>query len=242
MLLACPYPQRSEEIKAFIRKHHYTHRCPGVYQLAHVIENHRHKICAAMLWGKAPYASIVQAFLHAPERYQSHLIFQQRMIGKGISRQELHELMRFALTDLECRDYWWALTYTDPTASTIAGTLISSPGYTGETYFKTNWQYLGMTAANRHITGYIIDGQFQHCRRGAVTYTLSNIHDHFPNAKVIRVIREGAKQRWTYLFARTEQERAQRILLMKYRIQSYEPYHQPRLLFSPFLAPLWIVR
>ena len=75
-----------------------------------------------------------------------------------------------------------------------------------------------------------MDGRVFHCRQNRVTLNLTNIRERFPNACDIRVVPSNPKDRWAEVLAHTEQQRTERLLLMKYHPLAWEPITQPRLL------------
>jgi hypothetical protein len=228
-MLTLPFPERSAEIKRFVRKHHYTRRCPGVWTVAYAITNSNDKIQAVLMYGPAPYPSVARAFCRRAADEPRH-IWQHRMVGRGISEGQLDHLIEYANADLAKRGYWWVHTLTDPVEKVVTGGLLrlETRGFTGEVYHRTGATFLG-GAGSRRIEGYLIDGKPVHIRQGAVTLSLSNVRDMFPDARSIRVIRGNAKQRWAYVLGNSR-ERAERTLLMKYQPQAWEPIRQPRLL------------
>jgi hypothetical protein len=152
------------------------------------------------------------------------------MVGAGISRQQLDELLQFAAADLAARGFWWSLTLTDPTSRAIDALIpLTSPGYTGAVYARNGWHYLGNTNGRHKLEGFVVDGQPVHIRQGAVTLTLSNVREHYPEARTIRALYGGVKSRWVYIFG-DDLERAERVLLMRYRVQAVNAQTQPRLL------------
>lgn len=227
-MLVLSYDRRAEVI-TFVKKHHYTRRAPGVWTVAYGVENKRGKLQAVIMYGPPPYPSIARAFCrdvaHAPR-----LIWQTRMVGAGISRQQLDDLLAFAAHDLAERGYWWQTTLTDPTSRTIDGALmtLTQKGYTGDVYTRNEWLYLGTANSRRKLEGFLIDGRPLHIRQGAITLTLANVRQHYPDARTIRPLHGGVKSRWAYVFG-NEAERAERILLMRYHVQPIEVLTQPRL-------------
>jgi len=228
-LIILPYPRRRAEIITFVKKHHYTRRSPGVWTVAYGIENKRGLLQAVIMCGPPPYPSIARAFCRDP-LHTPHLIWQTRMVGAGVTRAQLNDLLLFAAHDLTERGYWWQTTLTDPTSRCVDGALLrlTQRGYTGEVYARNGWHYLGVSGG-KNLQGFLIDGTSIHIRQGKTTLTFSNVRDHYPDAKVIRPLHGGAKSRWAQVFG-NEQERAQRVLLMKYHVQPPELMTQPRLL------------
>lgn len=228
-MLKLTYPERVNEIKRFVRKHHYTRRCPGVWTRAYAIANAQNRIQAVLMYGPAPYPTVARAFCRRTEDQPQH-IWQHRMVAAGISAKELDALIDFAHLDLLNRGYWWVHTLTDPVEKVINGGLLrlETKGYTGDVYHRTGALYLGTSGTTR-IEAYLIDGHPVHVRQGAITLTLTNVHTVYPEAKSIRVIRGNVKHRWAYILAHNERERADRVLLMKYHQQEWEPLRQPRL-------------
>jgi hypothetical protein len=82
------YPARRDEIIRFVKKHHSTRRCPGVWSVAYALENERGRLQAATLYGPPPYPSVARAFVRDPTHIQ-HLAWQARMVGAGISAAQL---------------------------------------------------------------------------------------------------------------------------------------------------------
>jgi len=224
-----PYPQRRDEIRRFVDKHHYTRRSPAVWTVAYGLSNSADKLQAVAMYGPPPYPTIARAFVRCPE-HAPRLIWQTRMVGAGISSADLDDLMTFARNDLLLRGFWWVLTLTDPTSSVVDNALLKllQPGYTGDVYRRNDWLYLG-TAGERKLQGFVIDGTMVHIRQNRITLTLSNIRQHYPEAKSVRAIYGSVKQRWVDVLG-SSRERAERILLMKYHVQEYQMLRQPRLL------------
>lgn len=239
MMLELPYTQYRAEIIRFVKKHHYTHRCAGVWSHAYGILNETGKLQAVVIYGPAPYPSVARSFVRDHAHLGKH-IWQSRMVGAGISAQQLDALIAFANADLLAKGYWWVHTLTDPTEYVIdAPFSLFSKGYTGEVYSRTGALYLG-TTKERKLSSFWVDSEHLHVRQGAITLTLSNIRHHYPDAKTIRAIYTNRKQRWAYVLAETSRERAERTLLMAYSVKPYEMLRQPRLL-QAFLESLRFV-
>jgi hypothetical protein len=229
MMIELPYTKYRAEIIRFVKKHHYTRRCTGVWSNAYGILNETGKLQAVVIYGPAPYPSVARSFVR-DHAHLGHHIWQSRMVGAGISAEQLDALITFAHADLRAKGYWWVHTLTDPTEYVIDATFsLFSKGFTGEVYSRTGALYLG-TTKERKLSSFMIDGEHLHVRQGAKTLTLSNIRNHYPEAKSIRAIYTNQKQRWAYVLADTPRERAERILLMAYQVKPYEMLHQPRLL------------
>lgn len=231
-MITLPYPQRRGEIIKFVKKHHYSRRCPGVYSVAYAIENSRGAIQAVAVYGPPPYPNIARAFVRCPE-HTPKVTWQTRLVGAGITGDDLDQLLSYANADLLTRGFWWVTTLTDPVSKVIDGALMKllMKGYAGEVYQRNHWLYLGTSGAKK-LEGFVIDGQPVHVRQGATTLTLANVRDHFPRASNIRTIYGNQKQRWASILAATDREYADRLLLMKYRVQPYEQVIQPRLLWN----------
>jgi hypothetical protein len=232
-LITLPYPQRKADIIRFVKRHHYSRRCPGVWSSAYAIERNG-KLVGVTVYGPAPYPSVAKAFCRRAEDIPRHA-WQARMVGAGISARELDELIAFGHHDLRERGYWWIHTLTDPKASVIEGGLLRliCPGFTGEVYHRNAYRYLGW-AGRPCLSGFLIDGLPVHIRQGSVTLTHSNVESHYPQANSIRPLYTDAKQRWAYILADTPRQAAERVLLMAYHPQVWEPMHQPRLLIERF--------
>lgn len=238
MMIELPYPERKDDILRGTRKHHFSRSCSGVWQVAYCIVNDREKIQAAIIYGQAPYPSVSRAFCIRPEDIPKHM-WVQRMWGAGISRTQLDHLIACSHKCLAARGIWWIHTLTNPHAYVIDGPMrLRSGGYTGATYHRNDYLYLGW-AGRKALSGFLIDNRPVHKRQGKITLTLSNVHDHYPHARSIRPLHQQKKQRWAYIIASTPQERQQRLLLMKYRQQLYEPLRQPRLLAELFPPMSW---
>jgi hypothetical protein len=227
--VALPFPERRQEIMSFVKRHHYTRRCPGVWQVAYAIQNQGGGIQAVVVYGPPPYPSVARAFCRRAED-TGRVAWQARMVGAGITAAQLDELIRFANRDLQGRGLWWVLTLTDPRAHVIDKGLLKylNPGYTGEVYHRNGFLYLGI-AGGRGRAGWLIDGRMVHIRQGSRTLSRRNIHQLYPKARSVREVLGEAKQRWVYVLGTTS-ERAQRILLMRYHVRAWEPQRQPRLL------------
>lgn len=238
-VIIAKYPAHVEEIKKFIKKHHYSRCCPGVWSICYLLtDKYSNKIKAVNMFGPPPYPSIASAF--TVDAYHKHLAWQMRMVGQNTSIKELDWFIKFALQDLKERGFWWVLTLTDPNAWLIDGFInnkaINCKGFSGECYHRNQFLYLGKTkdtGKKGAIAGFILDNRtFLHTRQGAVTLTQSNIKDYYPNARNIRIVRAKAKDRWVYVLADSLLERSQRIALMKYRPLEWVGATQPRLFFS----------
>jgi len=218
----------------FVRKHHYTRRCPGVWSVAYALANAGGKLQAVAMYGPPPYPSIARAFCCDPDHVK-HLTWQTRMVGAGISSAALDELLAKANRSLTQRGFWWVLTLTDPRAHVIEGGVLRliSPGYTGEAYARNGFRYIGQSGRQQRL-GWLIDGQPVHCRQGPITLTQANVHQHYPQARSVRELHGGVKDRWVYVLGNTR-ERAERVLLMAYHVQDWRPITQPRL----FARTLW---
>lgn len=227
-MIVLPYPQRKVEIMAFVQKHHYNRRCPSVWTVAYGIQNAKGKLQAVLVYGPPPYPNIARAFCRRPAD-TGKLVWQTRMVGAGISAEQLNEAIQLANRDLLLRGYWWVLTLTDPIARVIESGLmkIVFRGFTGEVYHRNGFLFLGTTSGGR-VEGYVVDGKMHHNRQGGKTLTGGNIRQYFPAAHEIREIRSMPKNRWVYVLG-TPAERAQRVLLMKYHPQPWEIALQPRL-------------
>lgn len=237
-LLVLPYPGRKTEIIRFVKKHHYSRRCPHVWSMAYAIENNNGKIQAVAMYGPAPYPTVARAFVRNQEHVKHH-IWQSRMVSAGISSKEIDQLIYFANQQLLEQGYWWVHTLTNPTESLIeAGIKLICKGFTGDVYQRTGALYLG-TAGKKALSGFLIDGKPIHKRQGAITLSLSNVHEQFPDANNIRPLYGKPKQRWAYILARTDAEREHHLLLMQYRPQEYQSLHQPRLLVELFR--IWLL-
>jgi len=232
--LTLTFPQRRAEIIAFVRKHHYTRRCPGVWSVAYGLENDRGKLQAVAMYGPPPYPSIARAFCRDQDHVKQ-LTWQTRMVGAGISTAALDELLHVANTSLARRGFWWVLTLTDPLAHVIEGGVLRliSPGYTGAAYARNGFRYIGQSGRNQRL-GWLIDGVPVHCRQEPVTLTQANVREHYPEARSVRELHGGVKDRWVYVLGNTT-EAASRTLLMAYHVQDWRPITQPRL----FLRHLW---
>jgi hypothetical protein len=227
-LVELPYTRYKAEIIRFVKKHHYTRRCTSVWSHAYGILNEHGRIQAVAVYGPAPYPNVARAFVRDQAHTDKH-IWQSRMVGAGISADELNALIEFANTNLLAKGYWWVHTLTDPVSKVIDTPMnLFCKGYTGEVYHRTGALYLG-TSGSKRLTEFLVDGKPIHVRQGAITLTLSNIHTHYPNSH-IRPIYGNHKQRWAYVLANTPRERAERILLMAYHAQPYQPMRQPLLL------------
>ncbi len=153
------------------------------------------------------------------------------MIAAGIRSADLDALLDHAQADLLSRGYFWQYTLTEPQAWVVDGALVRllCPGFAGTTYHRNGWHYLGATKPSSKEL-FIVDGRPVHIRQNDHTLTNSNIHTYFPEAREIRPVMSRAKDRWAQVLARTETERAERELLMKYHPQPWMPATQPRLL------------
>jgi hypothetical protein len=239
-MLTLPFPERREEILKFVKHHHYSHRCPGVWSVAYAQLNRRGRIQAVLIYGPAPYPGVTRAFCRVPE-HARHVAWQARMIAAGISSTELDALLAFANANLLLRGYWWVYTLTEPQAWVVDGALVRllCPGFAGETYFRNGWHYLGATKpSSREL--FIVDGRPVHIRQNDHTLTESNIRAYFPDAREIRPVMSRAKDRWANVLATSEIERAERVLLMKFHPQPWTPATQPRLLCGPQAASMLV--
>ena len=221
--------ERRDEVRAFVRKHHYSRSCPGVWSVAYALENARGKLQAVLLYGEPPYPSVKAAFVRDPA-LRPRVAWQARMVAAGITVAELDALIGYANRDLERRGFWWVYTLTEPTAHVVESTLarIICPGFTGEVYHRNQFMFLGHTG-RAPLRAWRIDGVLKHPRQGPVTLTRANVHQHFPTARTCEPIYGHAKQRWAYVLG-DARERAQRVLLICFRPQPWEAAVQPRLL------------
>ncbi len=232
---ALRYPERKKEIRAFIDKHHYSHRSLAVWQYAYALTNRRGAICGVAVYGQPPYPSIKRAFCRRPED-EPRLIWQARMVAAGVSRSDLDGLLAFASEQLRDLGYWYLLTLTERKAWVIDNTVarLVCPGFSGATYARNGWLWLGTTQPS-HTELFVLDGhRVVHVRQNRITLTRSNIHQHFPEAHEIRAVPGAAKDRWAQVLAYTEQQYSERLLLMKYHPQPWEPVTQPRLFARRF--------
>jgi len=232
-LVALNHPEAKSEIMAFVRAHHYSRRSPGVWSCAHVQLNDRGRIQAVCLNRQATYPSVARRFVKC-QQYVSRLSWQARMIAKGISSEQLDALLHYSNQDLYERGFYWSYTMTDNNAWLIDGIRFKllSPGYTGEAYSRNGFLFLGFTEPSYSVATWLIDGDPVHPRQGSVTITRRNVHSLYPDAKSMRIVKMGVKARFAYVLAANERERAERILLMNFQPQPWEPLRQPRLLFG----------
>ena len=91
-MLTLPFPERREEILAFVKRHHYSRRCPGVWSVAYGLANRRGQLQAVLVYGPAPYPSVARAFVRDPV-YASRVAWQARMIAAGICSADLDALL-----------------------------------------------------------------------------------------------------------------------------------------------------
>lgn len=233
-LLTLPFPERKDEVLSFIKKFHYTRRAPSIYSIAYVVLNERGKIKAVSLHGTPPYPSIARRFVRREEDIP-RVSWQARMIAKGITSAELDSLIQYANEDLYQRGKWWSYTLLDETAWLIDDAIVKliNPGFSGKTYIRNGFHFLGRTSASSTTTLWIIDGKPIHARQGSRTLTHASIKTLYPNAEDIRAIKSTPKARFACVLAKTEQERAQRTLLMAFRPLEWQPARQPRLFFQP---------
>ena len=225
------YPQDREEIIRFVKRHHYSRRCPGVWQFVFSMKNEKGKIQAVLMYGPAPYPTVARAFVRDPNHIKHH-IWQSRMVGAGITSAELDNLIELANNYLYENDYWWVHTLTSYTESRIDTAMrLVCKGFTGHVYQRTDAKYLGL-AGRKALQGFLIDGHPVHKRKGAVNLTKKNIREYYPDAQDIRFIMGGKKQRWVYILAKTDAEYQYRRARMAYTIQEYQVLRQPLLLIQ----------
>ncbi len=160
-LVALSYPQRKDEVIAFVKKHHYSGRCPGVWKVSYAWLNDNDKIQAVAIYGPPPYPAIATHFTFPA--YVKKVAWQARMVGAGISAAQLDDLISFAGDDLYKRGFFWQLTMTDPTARMIdnLGTKLSSlvkKAFSGEVYQRNGWFYMG-TTKQKTIEAFLIDNK-----------------------------------------------------------------------------------
>ena len=99
-IVTLPYPQNRKEIADFVRRHHYSKRCPGVWKISYAIRNPKsQKIQAVLVYGPAPYPSMARSLVRGVEEYAGRVIWQARMVGAGIWAGELDELIAYANLD-----------------------------------------------------------------------------------------------------------------------------------------------
>ncbi|MEM9955257.1 MAG: hypothetical protein AAF846_26860 [Chloroflexota bacterium] len=225
------YPQNKEEIIRFVKRHHYSRRCPAVWSVAICLKNEKGKIQAVLMYGPSPYPTVERAFVRDPTHIKHH-IWQSRMVGAGITSAELDSLIERANNYLYENNYWWVHTLTQYTESRIDSAMrLVCKGFTGHVYQRTGASYLGL-AGRKALQGFLIDGRAIHKRQGAVTLSKANIRDYYPDAKSIRAIWGGKKQRWVYILAKTDAEYQYRRTWMAYTIQEYQVLRQPLLLIQ----------
>jgi hypothetical protein len=249
---------RREELKSFMRRHHYSKGCPAVYQVAYACLNAKGKIQGAAVYGPPPYANLYKSFLKNPpapdpeslarlKSYGQKIAWQMRMCAVGITSAQLDELLAYAAADLAQRGFWWQLTLTDPHERVIertalelarrAGDVLYQRGFTGKVYHRNQWLFLGWSgkgpeAKAGYLSGFIIDGKRINCRQGKRTLTMSNVREFYPAAQEIRIERAYPKQRWATILASGE-NRALAEQLMAFRPQPYIEAIQPKLFFWP---------
>jgi hypothetical protein len=80
------------------------------------------------------------------------------------------------------------------------------------------------------LKGYLIDGKYHHARQNRLNLSRKLIAELHPFAQSVREVRRTPKVRFAYVLANTELERAERVRLMRYRAQTWQPLIQPRLL------------
>jgi hypothetical protein len=228
-VLVLPYPQRKDEVLAFVRKHHGSRRSPSVWTFAYVLENGRGKIQSVLMYGPPPYPSVTRGFVRRPQD-APRLIWQARMVAAGVSADELDQALRFANRDLAARGFWWLLTLTEAKARAFDGLLARVDGraYTGQVYARNGYLFCGMAAGGK-LEGFIVDGVFRHIRQGRVTLSRSNVREHFREAREVRPVRSPDRARWVAVLGDAK-EQAVRVLLMKPHAQPWVSAMQPRLL------------
>ena len=230
-MIYLPYPQRRDDLIRAAKRHHYTRRCPGVWSHAFAITNSHDKIKAAIIIGPAPYPTVARAFCRRAEDIPHHA-WVSRMFSAGTSSQEIDALIHFSHKKLLELGYWWVHSLVNPYAYTITAPLrLQSKGFSGAVYDRHDYLYLGW-AGRKCTVGYLVDGIQFHIRQGRTTLTQSNVHEYFPDANHIRPIAGHPKQRWAKILANTPQEYQQRLLLMTYQSQAFEPQRQSRLLIE----------
>ena len=236
-MLTLPFPERREEVQHFVKRHHYSRRCPGVWSVAYAHVNRRGQIQAVLVYGPPPYPSVTRAFCRVQE-HSRRVAWQARMIGAGISATELDALLAYANADLLLRGYWWVYTLTEPQAWVVDGALVRllCPAFTGAAYHRNGWLYLGATKPSSKEL-FVIDGKPVHIRQNDHTLTAGNVHRYYPDAREIRPVMSRAKDRWAKVLTTSEAERAERVLLMKFHPLPWTPAIQPRLLYGPQPAP-----
>lgn len=215
----------------FVKRKHYSRRCPGVWTVAICMKNEKGKIQAVLMYGQAPYPTVARAFVRDPDHIKHH-IWQSRMVGAGITSTELDSLIELANNYLYENDYWWVHTLTQYEESRIDSAMrLVCKGFTGHVYQRTGAKYLGL-AGRKALQGFLIDGRPIHKRQGAVNLSKANIHEHYPDAQSIRFLYTNKKQRWCYILAKTDAEYEYRRTWMAYTIQEYQPLRQPLLLIQ----------
>ena len=65
-MLTLPFPERRDEVQSFVKRHHYSRRCPGVWSVAYGLANQRGQLQAVLIYGPAPYPSVARAFVRDP--------------------------------------------------------------------------------------------------------------------------------------------------------------------------------
>ncbi len=232
-LLTLRFPERSAEVIAFVKRHHYIRSAASVYQVAYAWENDRGRLQAVHVVAQPPYPSVARAFVR-DRQYAPRVAYQSRLVGAGISKAELDELLNYSAEDLYRQGFYWLYALADPISWVIDNVAtrvrrIVCRGFTGDVYQRTGFLFLGYTEKPA-AEAFLVDGQLLHIRQGPVTLTRGNIREHYPQAREIRVIGGTPKMRWARVLAQTERERGERVLLMRYHPQPYAAAVQPRLL------------
>ena len=219
----------ANEMLAFIKRHHYSKRVSPVFSVGFALTNARGRIQAVSVVAEPPYPSIKRALCRRPEDH-ARTAWQSRMIAAGIGSADLDGLLAFSADWLRHAGYYYFYTMSEREAWVIDGALqrLICPGFSGDTYHRNGWLYLGATAG-RGCQLFMVDNRPVHIRQNNVTLTPGNVWSHYPNAHEIRAVQSRVKDRWLQVLADNETERAQRVLLIRYHVQLWTPLIQPRL-------------
>ncbi len=237
-LLTLRFPDRCDEVLAFVRRHHYRRSAPSVYRTAFAWENDRGKLQAVNIVAEPPSPAVAPAFVR-DAAYAPRLAYESRLVGAGISAADLDALLAHASAYLYEQGSYWTYTLCDSTSWVIDTLLnrILCRGFDGHVYDRNGYLFLGYSRASR-VEAFVVDGRLLHARQGAKTLTLTNVRDLYPAARQIQLVGGTPKMRWARILAHTERERADRAMLMRYHPQPYIAAVQPRLLSVPGLPLL----
>lgn len=243
ILQEMPYPQRRDEIIAFTSRHHYSKTCPAVYTRAFTAINQNNKICACIVTGPAPSPTVARAFCKNEEHTRHHA-WEARRTAQGLTQIQLDDLISFACHRLRYHNYRWLHTLVERTEYQVIGdslqSLVTCNGFSGISYARNNFEFLGYTKPRNGAVGFIINNHKFHVRQGSITLTTNNVLEfakqRFPNITDhnIRAFKGKQRARWARVLTNDPLEYRAWLNQINYKPVPYSPTVQPRLLIEIF--------